>query len=581
MTTLQNIPANIPAVVNDFGYNLFFTADPSPLSPVFSGKHFNFGNSVKVGYELACGETMSLSNVACNGLNIGGKLVQDHTPVTTNLLLTPERVLKLVGKSWGQLSAVSAHAVGFMAASNIIAYKSNARSIIAQTSDTGICADHWYGYRFVEGECDSGFNYLITGRANGELVFKASSLPPVQTPTTSIPFVDFFASRAHSCGGFVTLSADEAKQYGFEQGVTLRQVQEFANMLASYPCGYKVHSTSFSGKYTVNQMLCLCGFMQYVAEWEQQEQCTAEAAEPAPETENAPAVESPESTEVESSEPTDAPEASTEQDCISGPTESSGSALAPAGTTALALPATAPIFVPEAAITVNKSAPSFFRDVNAGMCSVAPKFSTDTTETTANGPLAPERSYIDHLSFEYLGHHHYELDYSPKGWLWTFDDFVDMDFRGFDFKAEGLTLEELGAADGVGIRYLGKLVAHIEKVFHLKLGALQCPALENIVRGYNQGKGLTPNEIPTYSLLGLRIEMPVRREQGFIAIDDDELGEWRATISGYVAKLLCDAGFDLTSAVAFIKGWEAEVIEKTVSFLEYQRNFNDFDDVPF
>lgn len=588
MTTLPSTPAFTPSIlkaneVYDFASHLL----PYDIA-IAKAKDFNTALVRGVRFaEDPSATDIEISNLA-KDLGIGGKIAKSTSVLSAELAkrkctaatLTPFDVQQILGKTDGNSGEYTAMAIGFFSAASIIASK------VAN----GTAADHTYLYsRFSNIEIKTGF-------VNGQTVFAVCSFPYVHCNGSSGVHIQIAGEVRNAGFELLHLNEEQQGKWGFEWGITAEQMRAFTNYAPSHciseiEVNGKTHGIPLFDKTALNQIKTLNAFVQYVAKWESlnhdafealesADEQDCEATEPAPETETTPE----QATEVESSEPAETTDV---QDCISGPTESSGSALAPAGATALALPATAPIFVPEAAITVNKSAPCFFRDVNAGLCSVAPKFSTDAPEATANGPLAPERSYIDHLSFDYLGRHHYELDYSPKGWLWTFDDFVDMDFRGFDFKAEGLTLAELGAAEGVGIRYLGKLVAHIEKVFHLKLGALQCPALENIVGGYNQGKGLTPNEIPTYSLLGLRIEVPVRREQGSIVIDDDELGEWRATISGYVAKLLCDAGFDLTSAVAFIKGWEAEVIEKTDSFLDYQSIFNDLnnlddlDDIPF
>ena len=289
-------------------------------------------------------------------------------------------------------------------------------------------------------------------------------------------------------------------------------------------------------------------------------------------------------------------------DTISGPYESTGAVLAPAGSAALTEPATAPILFPETAIAVNKEAPNIFRAVSAGLCTIAPKFSTDEPEPEAleatpleaagAGPLAPELGQIEHLSFEYFGHR-YQLDYSNEGWRWTFDDYKDQCGRGFCFKADGMTLAQMLKAGllGTDARYLGELVAYVENEHQINLGQFACKDLEEATYGYICGRGFSFGAecSPAAKLLGVKIYLPVYKSHGRMNLESRfEQADWQIDIAAYSVQLLCSAGFSKANAAEFVKGWTnailwhaEEELSRTAGSSNEAPEPDDFDDIPF
>ena len=320
----------------------------------------------------------------------------------------------------------------------------------------------------------------------------------------------------------------------------------------------------------------------------------------------------------ESTEQSDGPEATDEQealqdyfkgmladDTISGPSESTGAALSTAGSTALTVPATAPILFPETAIAVNRAAPNIFRAVNAGLCTIAPKFSTDEPEPEAleatpleaagAGPLAPERGQIEHLSFEYFGHR-YQLDYSNEGWRWTFDDYKDQCGRGFCFKSNGMTLAEMLKIGllSTDARYLGELVAYVENEHQINLGQFACTDLEEATRQYIWGPSFGAEDLPAAKLLGVKIYLPIYKSNGRMNLESRfEQADWQIDIAAYSVPLLCSAGFSKANAAEFIKGWTNAILWRAEEELDraqtsvtaydddYTSDAGDFDDIPF
>ena len=314
----------------------------------------------------------------------------------------------------------------------------------------------------------------------------------------------------------------------------------------------------------------------------------------------------------ESTEQSDGPELTNEQalqdyfkgmladDTISGPSESTGAALSTAGSTALTVPATAPILFPETAIAVNRAAPNIFRAVNAGLCTIAPKFSTDESEPEAleatpleaagAGPLAPERGQIEHLSFEYFGHR-YQLDYSNEGWRWTFDDYKDQCGRGFCFKSNGMTLAEMLKIGllSTDARYLGELVAYVENEHQINLGQFACTDLEEATRQYIWGPSFGAEDLPAAKLLGVKIYLPIYKSHGRINLESRfEQADWQIDIAAYSVPLLCSAGFSKANAAEFIKGWTnailwraEEELSRTAGSSNEAPEPDDFDDIPF
>lgn len=580
MTTLPSPPA--------FTSTVFKSDEPrdfaSRLAPeVHAAKYRAFNSALSSALRLVESPAAADIQIAqlAKSLGVGGKKAQSTALLSEELTkinctastLTPFDLQIILGKSDGNSSEYTAMAMGNFSAACVIASK------VAN----GTAANHSYLYSRFDDEIKTAF-------VNGQTVFAISSFPSVNVGSV----VYSVAQEYHNAGfELIHLDEEQSAKHGFELGVTAEQFQAFVSKAPSlkameFEVAGRMVGPSLFNKAALNQLYCLNAFVQYVAKWEKLNRDAFEAlesadeqdceaiAEPAPEVETTPK----QATEVESSEPTDTPETTDVQDCISGPTESSGSALAPAGATALALPATAPIFVPEAAITVNKSAPSFFRDVNAGLCKAVPKFSTDEPETTANGPLVPVCGDTNHVSFDYCGHH-YELEYSDEGWRWTFDDFKDQEGRGFLFKAEGMTLTEMAKRIDLDARYLGELVFHIEQALEIKLGKFENPSFEFVTIDYSLGYEL--RDLPTFSLLGAKVYLPLRTRKGRIEFCSDlAIAEWRMDVAAFGAMMLNRAGFIPSDAANFMKGWITSAlwcIEDEVQLRAFENDLAD--EVPF
>lgn len=318
----------------------------------------------------------------------------------------------------------------------------------------------------------------------------------------------------------------------------------------------------------------------------------------------------------ESTEQSDGPELTNEQalqdyfkgmladDTVTGPSESTGGALAPAGSAALTVPATVPTLVP---IVANKAAPSILRAVSLGMTPDAgaaesaganeepEALEATPLEAAGAGPLAPERGQIEHLSFEYYGHR-YQLDYSDKGWRWTFDDYKDQCGRGFCFKSNGMTLAEMLKIGllSTDARYLGELVAYVENEHQINLGQFACTDLEEATRQYIWGPSFGAEDLPAAKLLGVKIYLPVYKSNGRMNLESRfEQADWQIDITAYSVPLLCSAGFSKANAAEFIKGWTNAILWRAEEELDraqtsataydddYTSDAGDFDDIPF
>lgn len=313
----------------------------------------------------------------------------------------------------------------------------------------------------------------------------------------------------------------------------------------------------------------------------------------------------------ESTEQSDGPEATDEQealqdyfkgmladDTVTGPSESTGGALAPAGSAALTVPATVPTLVP---IVANRAAPSIFRAVSLGLSPDAganeepEALEATPLEAAGAGPLAPERGQIEHLSFEYFGHR-YQLDYSNEGWRWTFDDYKDQCGRGFCFKSNGMTLAEMLKIGllSTDARYLGELVAYVENEHQINLGQFACTDLEDATRQYIWGPSFGAEDLPAAKLLGVKIYLPIYKSHGRMNLESRfEQADWQIDIAAYSVPLLCSAGFSKANAAEFIKGWTNAILWRAEEELDraqtsataydddYTSDAGDFDDIPF
>lgn len=312
----------------------------------------------------------------------------------------------------------------------------------------------------------------------------------------------------------------------------------------------------------------------------------------------------------ESTEPNDGPETTQEQalqdyfkgmladDAISGPSESTGAALAPAGAAALTVPATTPTLVP---IVANRAAPSILRAVSLGLSPDAganeepEALEATPLEATSSHPLAPACGQVTRLSFKYYGHC-YRLDYSDKGWRWTFDDYKDQCGRGFCFKADGMTLAEMLKSGllGTDARYLGELVAYVENEHQINLGQFACHDLEEATHSYVWCRGFGDEDLPAAKLLGVKIYLPVYKSHGRMNLESRfEQADWQIDITAYSAPLLCSAGFSKANAAEFIKGWTNAILWRAEEELDraqtsataydddYTTDAGDFNDIPF
>lgn len=312
----------------------------------------------------------------------------------------------------------------------------------------------------------------------------------------------------------------------------------------------------------------------------------------------------------ESTEPNDGPETTQEQalqdyfkgmladDTISGPSESTGGALAPAGSAALTVPATTPTLVP---IVANRAAPSILRAVSLGLSPDAganeepEALEATPLEATSSHPLAPACGQVTRLSFKYYGHR-YRLDYSDKGWRWTFDDYKDQCGRGFCFKADGMTLAEMLKSGllGTDARYLGELVAYVENEHQINLGQFACHDLEEATRSYVWCRGFGDEDLPAAKLLGVKIYLPIYKSHGRMNLESRfEQADWQIDITAYSAPLLCSAGFSKANAAEFIKGWTNAILWRAEEELDraqtsataydddYTTDAGDFNDIPF
>ena len=313
----------------------------------------------------------------------------------------------------------------------------------------------------------------------------------------------------------------------------------------------------------------------------------------------------------ESTEQSDGPEATDEQealqdyfkgmladDTVTGPSESTGGALAPAGSAALTVPATVPTLVP---IVANRAAPSILRAVSLGLSPDAganeepEALEATPLEAAGAGPLAPERGQIEHLSFEYFGHR-YQLDYSNEGWRWTFDDYKDQCGRGFCFKSNGMTLAEMLKIGllSTDARYLGELVAYVENEHQINLGQFACTDLEDATRQYIWGASFGAEDLPAAKLLGVKIYLPIYKSNDRMNLESRfEQANWQIDIAAYSVPLLCSAGFSKANAAEFIKGWTNAILWRAEEELDraqtsataydddYTSDAGDFDDIPF
>lgn len=319
----------------------------------------------------------------------------------------------------------------------------------------------------------------------------------------------------------------------------------------------------------------------------------------------------------EPTEQSDGPEATDEQealqdyfkgmladDTISGPSESTGAAIAPAGAPALTVPATVPTLVP---IVANKAAPSILRAVSLGMTPDAgaaesaganeepEALEATPLESAGTGPLAPACGKVTHLSFEYYGHR-YQLDYSNKGWRWTFDDYKDQCGRGFCFKSNGMTLAEMLKIGllSTDARYLGELVAYVENEHQINLGQFACTDLEEATSQYIWGPSFGAEDLPAAKLLGVKIYLPIYKSHGRMNLESRfEQADWQIDIAAYSVPLLCSAGFSKANAAEFIKGWTNAILWRAEEELDraqtsataydddYTSDAGDFDDIPF
>ena len=460
----------------------------------------------------------------------------------------------------------------------------SAASIIASKVANGTAADHTYLYsRFSNIEIKTGF-------VNGQTVFAVCSFPYVHCNGSSGVHIQIAGEVRNAGFELLHLNEEQQAKWGFEWGITAEQMRAFTNYAPSHciseiEVNGKTHGIPLFDKTALNQIKTLNAFVQYVAKWESLNHDAFEALESADEQ------------DCEATEPAPETETTDVQDCISGPTESSGSALAPAGATALALPATAPIFVPETAIIANKSAPCVCRFVTGLSSTESPE--PDTTEEpevleatpvtdTGNGPLAPLCCGTECVSFDYYGHH-YDLKYSNKGWLWSFDDYKDPLGRGFTFRSQEWTLAELADIGFIetDARFFGELVSYVENSLHINLGAFKCKGiLLNVsTENYNLGKNLDEQDLLVYQFFGVKVNIPVRKQADRLFLGRSfELAEWRIDVAGYGAKLLCDAGFSESNAVDFIKGWIWAILGRAENELERRRRELDEEelgDIPF
>lgn len=641
MKTLPNTPTFTTSIlkaneVYEFASHLL----PCDIA-IAKGRDFN--TALVRGVRFAGDPTatdIEISNLA-RDLGIGGKIAKSTSVLSAELAkrncttatLTPFDLQQILGKTDGNSGEYTAMAIGFFSAASIIASK------VAN----GTAADHTYLYdRFIKSEIKTGF-------VNGQTIFAVCSFPDVYCNGSGVHIQ--IAGEIKNAGfELLHLNEEQQAKWGFEWGITAEQMRAFTSMAPSHYisefeiCG-QTHGIPLFDKTALNQIKTLNAFVQYVAKWESRNHDAFEAVESAgaeplesPEfaeaTEQAPEVETAATEEsaplvayfddllsepTETTEQDNGPELNNESalqdyfkgmladDTISGPYESTGAVLAPAGSAALTEPAIAPILFPETAIAVNKEAPNIFRAVNAGLCSIAPKFSTDEPEPEAleatpleaagNGPLAPERGQIEHLSFEYFGHR-YQLDYSNEGWRWTFDDYKDQCGRGFCFKADGMTLAKMLKSGllGTDARYLGELVAYVENEHQINLGQFACKDLEEATYGYICGRGFSfgAEGLPAAKLLGVKIYLPVYKSNGRINLESRfEQADWQIDIAAYSVPLLCSAGCSKANAAEFIKGWTNAILWRAEEELDraqtsataydddYTTDAGDFNDIPF
>ena len=550
----------------------------------------------------------------------------DTTPANAavKFTLTADTICRLLGKAAGTLSTTSAKAIGYFAAT----------FLITQKCDSNCAADHCYLYSnfgqcviktgFVNGqtvfnvsslpyfgEYDTFFSALkraglkplhLTEEQIAKCGFSfgvtADQLMTFadKAPKEKLAGVKLYSKGATDCFTILAAFADYVSEWEAQHRKGIEKINEWEaqHRKGIKAAGTKGNDSDDLGKTAEPKERAGTAEATQVESTESAESAGTTASTSAEDTESAGAAEQADDPAPlvayfdqllsEPTEQSDGPEATDEQealqdyfkgmladDTISGPSESTGAAIAPAGAPALTVPATVPTLVP---IVANKAAPSILRAVSLGMTPDAgaaesagankepEALEATPLEAAGAGPLAPERGQIEHLSFEYFGHR-YQLDYSNEGWRWTFDDYKDQCGRGFCFKSNGMTLDEMLKIGllSTDARYLGELVAYVENEHQINLGQFACTDLEEATRQYIWGPSFGAEDLPAAKLLGVKIYLPIYKSHGRMNLESRfEQADWQIDITAYSVPLLCSAGFSKANAAEFIKGWTNAIL---------------------
>lgn len=608
--------------------------------------------TMAVNYALDPAADYTVGQLA-KALGLSGKILTSATPISEKCKsrrLTVNNVLRILGKECTNIGLQSAKAIGYFSAANIIARK----------SITGACDDHAYTYvSYGYGETHQIKTAFVQGekhpfKSGRETVFSYDSLSSLAGAKCLLPF-ELSKEDEAKCGFYLGITAKQIREYTDTAIANKKHCKKELALLAclsgftSYVAEWEELNSYAFEFLELNKALETAKTIE--AAKASAEGVTAPEQAPAVETtdkalESAGAKESHEAATVtapapkteaattesagaaeqgadpaplvayfdqllsESTEPNDGPETTQEQalqdyfkgmladDAISGPSESTGAALAPAGAAALTVPATTPTLVP---IVANRAAPSILRAVSLGLSPDAganeepEALEATPLEATSSHPLAPACGQVTRLSFKYYGHC-YRLDYSDKGWRWTFDDYKDQCGRGFCFKADGMTLAEMLKSGllGTDARYLGELVAYVENEHQINLGQFACHDLEEATHSYVWCRGFGDEDLPAAKLLGVKIYLPIYKSHGRMNLESRfEQADWQIDITAYSAPLLCSAGFSKANAAEFIKGWTNAILWRAEEELDraqtsataydddYTTDAGDFNDIPF
>ena len=577
----------------------------------------------------------------------------DTTPANAavKFTLTADTICRLLGKAAGTLSTTSAKAIGYFAAT----------FLITQKCDSNCAADHCYLYSnfgqcviktgFVNGQTVFNVSSLPYFGEYGSFfsALKRAGLKPLhlteeqiakcgfsfgvtadqlmtfadKAPKEKLAGVKLYSKGATDCFTILAAFADYVSEWEAQHRKGIEKINEWEaqHRKGIKAAGTKGNDSADLGKTAEPKERAGTTEATQVESTESAKSAGTTASTSAEDTESAGAAEQADDPAPlvayfdqllsESTEQSDGPEATDEQealqdyfkgmladDTVTGPSESTGGALAPAGSAALTVPAIVPTLVP---IVANRAAPSILRAVSLGLSPDAganeepEALEATPLETTGSDPLAPACGKVTHLSFEYFGHR-YQLDYSDKGWRWTFDDYKDQCGRGFCFKSNGMTLDEMLKIGllSTDARYLGELVAYVENEHQINLGQFACTDLEEATRQYIWGPSFGAEDLPAAKLLGVKIYLPVYKSHGHMNLESRfEQADWQIDIAAYSVPLLCSAGFSKANAAEFIKGWTNAILWRAEEELDraqtsataydddYTSDAGDFDDIPF